>query len=399
MEIFIAGKGIITSIGNNVTETLDSLKKYKTGVGEITILPTGYAGKLPAAEVKYTNQQLSEISGLDISHSRTTFLSLLAARQAIADAAIPKFDSYKTGFISANTVGGMDKTENIFKEYLADSATLKLTETAYHDSGASTEVVAEVLGIKHHITTISTACSSSANAIMYGARLIKSRQLDIAVCGGTDSFSRFTLNGFHSLMILDSEPCKPYDENRKGLNLGEGAAYIVLVSERVAATLASQPLTKLSGYENANDAFHQTASSPEGKGNYLAMSGALRSSGLKPEDISYINLHGTGTSNNDLSEGVAIEQIFGTHIPPVSSTKPFTGHTLGACAAVEAVFSILCLEKGIILPHLRFTTKMKELNFEPCTKFLENQDVKHVMSNSFGFGGNCSSLIFSKARA
>jgi 3-oxoacyl-(acyl-carrier-protein) synthase len=397
MEIFIAGKGIITSIGNNVTETLDSLKNSKTGVGEITILPTGYRGKLPAAEVKYTNQQLSDITGLDISHSRTTLLSLIAAREAIADAAIPDFNKYKVGFISANTVGGMDKTENIFKEYLEDSTTLKLTETAYHDSGASTEVVAEQLGIKHHISTISTACSSSANAIMYGARLIKSHQLDIAVCGGTDSFSRFTLNGFNSLMILDSEPCKPYDENRKGLNLGEGAAYVILVSEKVAATLSKKPTTKLSGYENANDAFHQTASSPEGKGNYMAMSGALRMSRLKPEHISYINLHGTGTSNNDLSEGVAIEQIFGTQIPPVSSTKPFTGHTLGACAAVEAVFSILCIEQGIILPHLRFKNKMKELNFEPCTQYLEQQEVTHVMSNSFGFGGNCSSLIFSKA--
>jgi 3-oxoacyl-(acyl-carrier-protein) synthase len=283
MEIFIAGKGIITSIGNNVTETLDSLKNSKTGVGEITILPTGYRGKLPAAEVKYTNQQLSDITGLDVSHSRTTLLSLIAAREAMADAAIPDFNKYKAGFISANTVGGMDKTENIFKEYLEDSTTLKLTETAYHDSGASTEVVAEQLGIKHHISTISTACSSSANAIMYGARLIKSHQLDIAVCGGTDSFSRFTLNGFNSLMILDSEPCKPYDENRKGLNLGEGAAYVILVSEKVAATLSKKPTTKLSGYENANDAFHQTASSPEGKGNYMAMSGALRMSGLKPE--------------------------------------------------------------------------------------------------------------------
>ncbi len=397
MGIYIAGKGVITAIGNNVEETLQSFREYKTGIGPITILPTSYSDKLPAAEVKVANTQLAQITGLDISHSRTTMLSFIAAKQALEDADVPDLRALRTAFISANTVGGMDKTENIFKEYLEDSSTVKLDETAYHDSGASTEVVAEKLGITHHMTTISTACSSSANAIMYGARLILSNQVDVAFCGGTDSFSRFTLNGFNSLMILDSQPCTPYDENRKGLNLGEGAGYIVLVSDKVAATLKRKPKTKLSGYANANDAFHQTASSPEGKGNFLAMSGALSVSGLTPADISYINLHGTGTANNDSSEGIAIQRVFGDKIPPVSSTKTFTGHTLGACGGVEAVFSLMCLEKQFIPPHLRFKTRMKELHFDPCTSFVENAELTNIMSNSFGFGGNCTSLIFSKA--
>ncbi len=396
MQVFIAGKGVISAIGNNLQETLASLRIAKSGVGRITVLPTRYADMLPAAEVKISNEDLASLSGLNKEIPRTAMLSMIAAREALADANIPDFDKWRTGFISANTVGAMDKTETIYKYYLQDDSTEKLIEESDYDSGFVTEIVAAPLGIKHHVTTISTACSSSANSIAYASRLIRSNQLDIAVAGGCDAMSRFTLNGFNSLMILDSSPCMPYDENRKGLNLGEGAGYVVLVSEKVAATLGKKPTTFVSGYANANDAFHQTASSPEGRGNFLAMTGALEMSGLKPEQIDYINLHGTGTLNNDLSEGLAIERIF-EKVPRSSSTKPYTGHTLGACAGIEAVFSVMAIENGIVFPNLRFQTKMKELNFLPVTELVEDVKVNHVMSNSFGFGGNCSSVIFSKS--
>jgi 3-oxoacyl-(acyl-carrier-protein) synthase len=394
-KVFIAGKGVISAIGKNVAETLASFRAMKSGVDAISVLRTNYSTTLPAAEVKLSNDELIELAGLR-SDSRNALLSMIAAREAVQDAAIPDFTKWRSGFISANTVGGMDITENIFHHYLADRATPKLAETSRHDSGAITEIVADELGIKDHITTISTACSSSANTIMYAARLIKNDMLDIAIAGGTDSMSRFTLNGFNSLMILDSNPCTPYDENRKGLNLGEGAGYVVLVSEKVAATLKKKPNATVAGYANANDAFHQTASSPEGKGNYLAMQGALEMSGLAPSDIDYINLHGTGTPNNDISEGLAVQRIFGK-VPKSSSTKAFTGHTLGACAGIEAVFSLMAMENNLIPPHLRLSTPMKDLGFVPVTELMENTEVNNVMSNSFGFGGNCSSVIFSKA--
>ncbi|MES2620825.1 MAG: beta-ketoacyl-[acyl-carrier-protein] synthase family protein [Bacteroidota bacterium] len=394
MQVFIAGKGIISAIGNNLEETLVSLRKGNSGVDKISILQTNYSATLPGVEIKLTNDELIELSGLN-TDSRNALLSMIAAKEAIADADISDLKNWRTGFISANTVGGMDITEEMFHHYLADNATPALAQTSKHDSGAITEIVADALGIKDHITTISTACSSSANSIMYGSRMIKNGLLDVAICGGTDSMSRFTLNGFNSLMILDNKPCTPYDENRKGLNLGEGAGYIVLVSEKVAATLSKKPVAIVAGYANANDAFHQTASSPEGKGNYLAMKGALVMSGLAPEDIDYINLHGTGTPNNDLSEGLAVQRIF-DKVPMASSTKAFTGHTLGACAGIEAVFSLIAMENGIIFPNLRFGTQMKELDFKPVTELMVNVEVNNVMSNSFGFGGNCSSLIFSK---
>ena len=264
-----------------------------------------------------------------------------------------------------------------------------------HECGAVTEVVADALGIKDFVTTVSTACSSSANSIFLGARMIRQNVLDVVVAGGTDALTRFTLNGFNTLMILDQEYCQPFDEDRRGLNLGEGAAYVVLVSDKVAATLNSAPVCTLSGWANANDAHHQTASSPEGKGNLLAMEGALRKAGLTPSAIDYINLHGTGTQNNDSSEGAAIAALFREHYPSMSSTKSFTGHTLGASGAIEAVYSVLAIREGLVFPNLRLQHPMENLPFRVATE-PEKKEIRHVLSNSFGFGGNCSSLVFSK---
>jgi 3-oxoacyl-[acyl-carrier-protein] synthase-1 len=197
-------------------------------------------------------------------------------------------------------------------------------------------------------------------------------------------------------MILDRQPSQPFDQNRRGLNLGEGAGYVLLMSERALKAIGAQPMAIVSGFANANDAYHQTASSPDGIGNKLAMQGALDIAGLSPSSISYINLHGTGTANNDSSEGKAIDAIFKGNIPLASSTKAYTGHTLGAAGGIEAVFSTLAIANGVVFPNMRWETQMEDISFAPVTKFLQGIDIQHVLSNSFGFGGNCSSLIFSK---
>jgi 3-oxoacyl-[acyl-carrier-protein] synthase-1 len=394
--VFVAGVGVISSIGNNTAECLSSFRKGKAGMGDITMLDTIHRGKIPVAEVKLDNTELAARAGMTTDIPRTALLSMVAAREAIDDAAIPNFSLYRSGFISANTTGGMDKTEDFFREFLYDNQKGKLKDVIHHECGTVTDLVADALGIHHYITTISTACSSSANSIFLAARLIKHNILDIAVAGGTDALTRFTLNGFNTLMILDQEFCKPFDENRKGLNLGEGAGYVVLVSERLLENLQKELYCELTGYCNANDAWHQTASSPDGTGSFLAMEGALKKSGLNRSDISYINLHGTGTNNNDIAEGTAIGRLFDPVFPKMSSTKAFTGHTLGASGGLEAVFSALAIKHCIIYPNIRLETPMKELSFIPETIFLENVPVKNVLSNSFGFGGNCSSLIFSK---
>jgi 3-oxoacyl-(acyl-carrier-protein) synthase len=395
-EIYIAGVGVITAIGNNAEECLAAFENERAGMGDITHMTTIHRNQLPVAEVKLTNKELISLTGLPAETSRTTLLSFMAAREAVQDAAIPGFSSLRKGFVSANTVGGMDRSEDFFVEYIKDNSKGKLKNVFDHECGSITEAVADKLGITDYMTTISTACSSSANAIFYAARLIRNDKADVVVAGGTDALIKFTLNGFNTLMILDKEFCKPFDENRQGLNLGEGAGYVVLVSEKVAKTLQKKPYCKLAGYNNSNDAYHQTASSPDGTGSYLAMKGALAKSGLQTSDISYINLHGTATPNNDNAEGTAVKRLFDPAYPPMSSTKSFTGHTLGASGGIEAVFSALAIRHGIIYPNLRFETQMQDLPFAPEKKFLKDQPVNHVMSNSFGFGGNCTSLIFSK---
>jgi 3-oxoacyl-[acyl-carrier-protein] synthase-1 len=393
--IYITGIGIISAIGDNVQQTIDNLRLTKSGVDAMTILPSEYSGTLPVAEVKHTNAELASISSLELWQTRTAQLSMIAAKEA-KDSAKIDYNKWRCGFISANTVGGMDRTEDFMKEFLVDATKGDLHDVINHDSGDATEIVAEKLGFTDYITTISTACSSSANAIMFGARLISNDIVDIIIAGGTDSLSRFTLNGFKSLMILDENPCMPFDENRRGLNLGEGAGYIVLVSQRVLDTEGITPLAILAGYANANDAYHQTASSPEGNGNYAAMKGALDMAGLNPADIDYINLHGTGTPNNDVSEGIAVARLFGDQPPMMSSTKAYTGHTLGASAGIEAVIGILALQYNLVFPNLRHQTRMKELSFSPQTTLVDDKPISNVLSNSFGFGGNCSSVIFSR---
>lgn len=396
-KVYITGIGIISAIGNNVAETLESVRQQKSGIGRLDNISTRHKNDIPVGEVKADNDELIKKLGLSpkTKITRTTLLGMIAAKEALVNAGITNIKEYRTGIISATSVGGMAMTENYYKDFLdieKKGDFLEYIET--HECGDSTQAIADSLGIKDYLSTISTACSSSANSIMMGARLIKHGILDRVIVGGSDSLSRFTINGFMTLMILDKEQCKPFDAERKGLNLGEGAGFIVLESEKTAQ--GKEILAELTGYGNANDAYHQTASSPDGEGAFLAIKKALELSGLKPTDIDYINAHGTGTEINDMSEGNAIERVFGDTVPAISSTKAFTGHTLGACGGIEAVLSILAIKHNLVYPNLNYTHQMAELKFTPEKNLITNKKINNVLSNSFGFGGNTSALIFSR---
>lgn len=388
--------GIISAIGDTVEENLRSLVELKPGISRIENLDTVHKDVIRVGEIKKTNVYLAKYLNLEKENNftRTAMLGVMAARQAVENAGITDISEWKTGLVSATSVGGMDTTEQYFTEYLENEAVRRYILS--HDPGDSTHKIADALGINGFITTISTACSSAANAVMLGARLILSGELDRVVVGGTDALAKFTINGFKTLMILSDEENTPFDRDRKGLNLGEAAAYLVLESDRAIQAGNKPVLAYLSGFGNANDAYHQTASSENGEGATLAMQKALRVAGLRPEEIDYINVHGTATGNNDLSEGRALINIFGDRVPQFSSTKPFTGHTLAAAGAIEAVYSILSLQQGMIWPNLNFRNPMPEFDLVPETS-LQKKEIRHVLSNSFGFGGNCSTLIFSAA--
>lgn len=392
-KIAITGLGIISALGNTVLANKEALLQSKSGIGTLQNIKSIHAPNSKVGEVALTNAEMEAMLQLPPNHNytRTALLGSIAALEAIKDAEINAISEFKTGFISATTVGGMDKTEVHFKQFVSHPETQKYISS--HHAGDSTQKIADQLGITEFTTTISTACSSAANAIMLAARLIKAGTLERVIVGGTDALSKFTLNGFKSLMLLSETHCKPFDANRDGLNLGEAAAYLVLESETAAK--GKKVLAYLSGYGNANDAHHQTASSSTGDGAFLAMKKALEVARTDPSKIDYVNAHGTATPNNDLSESVALQRIFGEEIPDFSSTKAFTGHTLAAAGAVEAVFSVFSLQENCMFPNLNFEQEMPETRLTPVVK-LQKKDIKYVLSNSFGFGGNCSSLVFSK---
>ncbi|MBO7433156.1 MAG: beta-ketoacyl-[acyl-carrier-protein] synthase family protein [Salinivirgaceae bacterium] len=391
MKIAVTGLGVVSGIGLDVDENIDALKHKRHGMEK----PHFFTHlDVPVSEVKVPNVTLLEYLGYDFNFflSRTALFGITAAREALSDSGID-VHKMRVGLISSTSVGGMDLSEEFYYSFRENHEHGRLRWVSQHDCGSSTELIAKCLHITGFRTTVSTACSSAGNAIMLGARMLKHNMLDAVIVGGTDSLCKFTLNGFNSLMILDKEHCRPFDATRAGLNLGEGAGYIVLQN---AETARRKPYCLLTGYANANDAYHQTGCSPEGNGAFKSMSEAIAMSGVKPEEIDYINVHGTGTPNNDLSEGMALKRIFGDKVPPFSSVKAFIGHTLGASEGIEAVYSALSVSYGFIYPNLNFKSPAPETQLVPETEFSEGNNIRNVLSNAFGFGGNDTTLLFSK---
>ncbi len=390
--VAITGMGIISAIGENVEQNYHSLLSGKHGFSSPQFLQTKHT-EIPVGEVKISNEAMEDRLQLPSGHAftRATLLGAHAIREALGQAGLKRSDLQQTGLISASSVGGMDFTEKFFNEFPEKPDYSRFIQAQH--PGFTTTRLQEYFGINGYVTTLSTACSSSANAIMLGARMIKAGKLKRVIVGGTDCLTKFTLNGFNSLMILSPELCRPFDENRSGLNLGEGAAYLILEAEELIGN--KEILERVSGYGNTNDAYHQTASSETGEGAFLAMQKAILTAGISVENIDHINAHGTATRNNDLSESIAIKRIFKSHIPGLTSTKSYTGHTLAAAGSMEAVYSLLSIKNSIIFPTLHFKTPMKETGIEPVSLF-QNKPVVNVISNSFGFGGNCTSLILSR---
>ncbi len=400
-KIVVTSLGILSALGRGAASNMQALQQRNTGLHYARHLQTIHASEFLLGEVDMSNDELSAALGLaggDNGYTRTTLLAMMAMQELMQGIDKTLLQGEGFAFINANTVGGMCSVENMYPEFLSGKTEgdfLKYIDTL--DCAESTQNVVSYFGIKPFTATISTACSSSANAIILGARLIQQGIVKRAICGGCDALSRFTLNGFHSLKNVDKQPCRPFDNTRFGLNLGEGAGYLLLETEKSAKERGAEILAVLSGYANTNDAYHPTAPSPNGDGAYNTMQLALNKANLQPAHINYINAHGTATINNDAAEGKAIERLFENKVPQFSSTKPYTGHTLAAAGSIEAIFSIWALQQQTMWPNLNFEVPMEELQIRPLTQLAENVEVNHVISNSFGFGGNNVSLVFSKA--
>lgn len=393
-RIVVTGMGVISAIGNTVAENRVSLTAGKCGMSRLEMFPSKFANLLPVGEIKISTGALQEkLDAYEPGVTRTTLLALHAVKEALADSQLTneQFSSFDTALIGANTVGGMCLTDEMYEDSKKDSKGSAFI--ASYDYCSVNMYLQKRYSMNGPVNTINTACSSSANAIMYGARLIRSGRVSRAIVGGVDSLAKFTLNGFNALHILSPDICTPFDEGRKGLNLGEGAAFLVLEKEADAA--GKKIYASLSGYANANDAFHASSLSDEGDGPYKVMKDALASAKLEPAQIDFINAHGTGTENNDKVESIAMQRLFGK-VPPFASTKANIGHTLGAAGAIEALYCILNLSEQELYAGINFKESIPATGLRPVQSYTKTA-LTHIMSNSFGFGGNCSSLIFSKA--
>lgn len=406
MDIFITGAGVICSAGNSLAETAAFLRNGKPALKPVRRFATTV--NVPVGEVGLSDNELKDRLKIPESNiiSRTALLAIKAIDEALADrsARFGVREVHRTAFVSGTSVGGMDLSEvfwNANRKDL-DSGDIRLLEM--HDPGGVTRAVQSHFltgGIVHGFdwntvrfsTTVSTACSAAANAIMLGARMIKAGLVDCAIVGGTDALCKFTLNGFNSLRILSPHICRPFDHERDGLNLGEGAGYIII--ESLPEEKAANAYCRLGGWGNANEAYHQTASTPEGTGPGIAMQKALDVAGIDVSDIGFINTHGTGTQINDSAELNAMLRIFGGHIPPFSSVKPFIGHTLGASEGIEAALSCLALNTGdfSIMRSYGWHSPVSDGMPAPYRGGCEVR-ADAVMSSAFGFSGNCVSLIF-----
>lgn len=424
-NIVITGAGIVSAIGLGKEETLRSLLDERTGIAPLHYLHNGQQG-LPAGEVKLTDEEMKQ--RLNIGHeptTRTTLMGMMALEEALGEARLwdkatklpMKDKEQRVALVSGTTVGGMDKSEQFYTDFVDNDSHNDYIRV--HDCGSTTELIASHFSqpaatgprgeakrtatcppvppesLFSMLATPSTACSSAANAIIMGANLLRGGMADIAVVGGAECITRFHLNGFQSLMIIDQRQCRPFDANHTGLNLGEGAAYMVMETAGHALRRGACPIARLSGYGNACDAHHQTASSEDGQGAFIAMQKALRMACLRPQDIDYVNAHGTGTPNNDASESQALRRLFNEALPPISSTKGMTGHATSASGAIEAVICLLALRHSFLPANMGFTTPM-EGGITPVMHTVDNHPLHHVLCNSFGFGGNDTSIILSE---
>ncbi len=392
-RIAVTGLGVISALGNTLEENHSRLKKSDSGLTSLELFKTRYANSLRFGEIKRETAELKDFLKTPNSDiTRTTLLALHAAKEALHDSGLDEkeISSSRTALISGSTVGGMCLTDELYHD--ANRKENGSPFISSYDCGSVSLFLQSYWNIGGIINTINTACSSSANAIQYGARLIQNGLADRVLVGGSDALAKFTINGFNSLNILSSENCQPFDADRKGLNLGEGAGYLVL--EKEENLRGRIPKAFLSGYANANDAFHPSSLSETGDGPLKVMRESLSLAKLSASDIGYINAHGTGTENNDRVESRAMITLFG-NVPSFVSSKSKIGHTLGASAAIEAIFGILALQNGELYPSHGFKQSIPETNLIPVLEHSKKQ-FQHFMSNSFGFGGNCSSLIFSK---
>ncbi len=371
--VYIGGAGIISPLGNGLSATEKTLRENRSAIEPLVLFSLLQDAPLPAGQV--FDLQASP-------YPRTHQLASIAAKQAMDGCSRPP-----DAIILGTTTGGILTTEELLKKKEQDKKQYR-----YHGLYTVADELARELGCTGPALVVSTACSSGVVAIAIAMKMLRCGLARTVLAGGVDSLCRLTYFGFHSLQLVDRAGCHPLDQNRQGMAVAEGSGMLLLTTEKPQnchGVLLGAGLTC--------DAYHPAAPHPEGEGAFMAMQKALADAGLAPQDIGYINLHGTGTPENDLAESKAVRRLF-TTLPPLSSIKGASGHSLAAAGTVEAVVSTIVVNQGLMPANTGLQKVDPTLGLTPLTSPLEGS-VKAVLSNSFGFGGNNGSLVIGAVNA
>ena len=396
-RVAITGMGVFCSIGKSVEEFTQSLRNGRTAIGPITLFDTSkYPCKIGAEIRDYRPEQFFRKKELK-RISRADQFALIASEEAVKVSRIDSFPSEEVGVCLGAGAGGMFEAETYHREVLLKGKSKPSLLWPFIPS-YTTDRVSERFGFSGTKFTVTTACSSSATAIGYGADLIRSGRCKAVLCGGSEALSELTFGGFNSLKAMDPSSCKPFDRRRAGMSLGEGAGIILLEDFDEAIKRGVRIYAEFLGYGIGGEAHHITAPEPTGMWEARIMREALEEGGIDPVEVDYINAHGTGTPLNDKVETLSIKNVFGerAYSIPVSSIKSMVGHCLGAAGVIEAIASILSMVHQFIPPTLNHQEGDEDCDLDYVPGKSREVEVKTVLSNSFAFGGNCTTLVFGR---
>lgn len=385
-RIAVTGAGIICSIGRNKAEVWQSIVESRAGIGKLSRFPGETFPTDLAAEVAHDVRGEKRLS-------RTDLLAVCAAREAIDQASEHSPLPRERAIVSSGTSTGglLEGEEYYFSRLIRGRRRAPASKVLQQPTSAPSDAVARTFNLGGGVVSNATACASAGAAIGMAADYLRSRHADVAIAGGSDALCRLTYSGFNVLQAVDPEPCSPFGANRKGITLGEGAGYLVLERWDDAIARGATILAELTGYGASCDAHHPTAPADDGRGAEAAMRAAIAEG--RVEAVDYVNAHGTGTQLNDAAETRAIVSALGPSVP-VSSSKSYFGHTLGASGAVEAVVTVLALQRQVAPPTLRLRENAAECTLDCIPHTPRAMVMTHALSNTFGFGGSNVSLLF-----
>jgi len=384
-SIPITGMGAISAAGNDIGGTLESFLRGTRNAGPVSLFPTKLS--YPVFEVKRLPPEYY------LEGQRTISLALIAVDQALADACLDDLSGFRVGVCMGTTVASQLNDLGFYTSY-REQGSAPMAAVDRFLKGNISEYISRRIKARGPALTVVNACSSGTDAIGAALSWLKSDLCDIAIAGGADELNHVPYCGFGSLGIVNNDLCAPFDRDRKGLNLGEGAGVMILEKRSVIEKRGRSSDLFLLGYGASSDAYHLTAPSPDGIGLKASLTTALKEAGIGPAEISFVNAHGTGTNDNDLVEGKALAELFGAELKMLS-TKGFTGHTLGAAGGLEAVFTALGLREGWIPASAGFLNQDEAIPIAPVRE-KTSVDGRYAVSTSLAFGGNNAALVIGR---